>query len=326
MTYFSEIVATGSYLPSQVLTNQDLEQMVETSDEWIVSRTGIKQRHIANDIETTSYMAYMASMQAIEQIINLDSNFDVNSLDLIIVATFSPEMVFPSTACLLHNKLGIERPIAAFDINAVCSGFAYALATADNFIKSNMANNVLVVGVDAMSRFIDYTDRKTCVLFGDGAASIILRRSEKPGIIANMLHANGRGADILTVNSHISKGRITGNPYVYMDGPAVFKMAVKSLTQVTLDILQKNNYTVEDIDWFIPHQANIRIMEATAKALKLPMEKVIATVDKHGNTSAASIPLALDYGIKNNMVNKGDLVVSVGVGGGFTWGANLFIY
>jgi 3-oxoacyl-[acyl-carrier-protein] synthase-3 len=317
----SKILATGSYLPAKILTNEDLEKMVATSNEWIISRSGIKERRIIGENETTSTMAYNAALDAISS-----SNINKNQIDLIIVATTTADKLFPSVAVMLQEKLGLSK-IAAFDLQAVCSGFIYALTTADAFIKSGMAKTVLVVGADAVSRYIDYTDRNTCVLFGDGAGAVILTATkEATGIIANELHADGSGESVLHVPGRIHNGKIVGNPYMYMDGRAVFKMAVSNLADVATSILNKTGYSANQIDWFIPHQANIRIIQATAEHLKIPMEKVVTTVEKHGNTSAASVPLALDYAVKKNMVKRGDLILLEGVGAGFTWGASLIKY
>lgn len=316
----SKIIATGSYLPERILSNQDLEKMVATSDEWIVSRSGIKQRHIAAKDETTTDLAYKAAISALDS-----SNFDKLDIGIIVVATSSADMIFPSTACLLQNRLGLNH-IPAFDLQAACTGFLYAIATADSFIKSGMVKSALVVGVDAVSRFIDYTDRNTCVLFGDGAGAVILQESNEPGILLNEIHADGSGESALNVAGHIHNGQISGNPYMSMDGRAVFKMAVRNLATVATNVLTNTGYSSEELDWLIPHQANLRIIEATAQHLSIPMEKVIVTVDKHGNTSAASIPLALDLAVKSNKVKKNDLIMLEGVGAGYTWGASLIRY
>jgi len=313
----SRIVATGSYLPQRILSNADLETLVETNDEWIVSRTGIKQRHIAAEGEKTSDLAYAAVQNLVKS-----SGFDLSLIDMIIVGTSSPDMVFPATACLLQAKLGLNH-IPAFDIIAACSGFVYTMSVADSMIKNKQAKNVLVIGADTVSRFIDYTDRNTCILFGDGAGAVILSATEEEGVIASSLFADGTGASILKSEGHIYNGKIEGLPYITMDGQAVFKFAVKSLVSAAHDVLAKSQYTAQDIDWFIPHQANMRIIESTAHMLHIPMDKVIVTVDQHGNTSAASVPLALDHGVKSGKIKKGDLVLLEGVGGGFTWGANL---
>lgn len=320
MQQYSKITGTGSYLPSKILSNADLEKMVDTSDEWIVSRSGIKERRIIAEHETTSDMALAASINAIEA-----SKIDKSEIDLILVATSTPDIIFPATACLIQKKLGLGN-IPAFDLQAACTGFLYAVTTADAYIKSGMAKTILVIGVDTVSRFIDYTDRNTCVLFGDGAGAIILQASSEPGIICNELHADGNGDEVLHTKGHIYNGMIKGNPYLWMDGKAVFKMAVRSLAEVATSVLNKSGYFASQIDWFIPHQANLRIIESTAAHLNIPMDKVVVTVDKHGNTSAASVPLALDHAVKNGTIKRGDLLLLEGVGAGFTWGASLIRY
>ena len=317
---YSKISATGSYLPDRILNNQELEVMVDTSDEWITSRSGIKERRIIATNQKTSDLAINAAMDAIKS-----SGFDKNSIDLIIVATSTAEMIFPSTACLVQSALGLGN-IPAFDLQAACTGFLYALTTADCYIKSGMANNVLVIGMDAVSRILDYTDRSTCVLFGDGAGAVILSRSTDCGVIACELHADGSGVNALCASGHIDNGKIVGNPYIKMDGPAVYKMAVKNLASVATSLLDKTGYTTNQIDWLIPHQANIRIIESTAKHLGISMEKVIVTVARHGNTSAASVPLALNEAIKSGKIKRGDIFILEGVGAGFTWGASLIKY
>ncbi|MCC2624775.1 MAG: 3-oxoacyl-ACP synthase [Burkholderiales bacterium] len=317
MKLYSKILASGSYLPKKILSNSDLEKMVDTSDEWIVSRSGIKERRIAAENETTSDMAYAAAMDVIAA-----SKLNPSQLDLILVATSSADIIFPATACLIQKRLGLTN-IPAFDLQAACTGFLYAITTADAFIKSAAYKNILVVGVDTVSRFIDYKDRNTCVLFGDGAGAVILQASNEPGIICNEIHADGSGEEVLNVKGHLYNGAVRGNPYMYMDGKAVYKMAVRNLAEVAASVLNKSGHTTDQIDWFIPHQANLRIIESTAAHLNIPMEKVITTVDKHGNTSAASVPLALDHAIKSGKVKRGDLLLLEGVGAGFTWGASL---
>jgi 3-oxoacyl-[acyl-carrier-protein] synthase-3 len=317
---YSRILGTGSYLPKKILTNQDLEKMVDTSDEWITSRSGIKERHIVAENETTCDMAYQAALQAIT-----NSGINKTEIDLIIVATATPDSVFPSTACLLQKRLGLAN-IPAFDLQAACTGFLYVLTTADAYIKSNMVKTALIIGADTVSRFIDYTDRNTCVLFGDGAGAVVLQASNEPGILGNELHADGSGEKALHINGHIYNGEIKGSKYIYMDGKAVFKMAVKNLAAVANSLLAKTGYMAEQIDWLIPHQANSRIIESTAAHLGLPMEKVILTVAKHGNTSAASVPLALDEAVITGKIKRGDLLLLEGVGAGFTWGASLIRY
>lgn len=322
MTRYARITGTGSYLPERRLTNHDLaaelaERGVETSHEWIVERTGIEARHFADAHTTSSDLALEASRKAIEA-----AGVTAADIDLIIVATSTPDMVFPSTACILQNKLGVHG-CPAFDVQAVCSGFVYALTVADSMIRSGAASRALVVGAEVFSRILDFNDRTTCVLFGDGAGAVVLEASEEPGILACDLHADGRHVGILCVPGHVSGGEVLGLPLLTMDGQAVFKLAVSVLEKAAHAVLTKAGKTEADIDWLIPHQANIRIMQSTARKLKLPMDKVIVTVDQHGNTSAASIPLALDHGVRNGQVKKGDTVMLEGVGGGFTWGAVL---
>lgn len=322
MTRYARITGTGSYLPERRLTNHDLaaelaERGVETSHEWIVERTGIEARHFADAHTNSSDLALEASRKAIEA-----AGVTAADIDLIIVATSTPDMVFPSTACILQNKLGVHG-CPAFDVQAVCSGFVYALTVADSMIRSGAASRALVVGAEVFSRILDFNDRTTCVLFGDGAGAVVLEASEEPGILACDLHADGRHVGILCVPGHVSGGEVLGSPLLTMDGQAVFKLAVGVLEKAAHAALAKAGKTEADIDWLIPHQANIRIMQSTARKLKLPMDKVIVTVDQHGNTSAASIPLALDYGVRNGQVKKGDTVMLEGVGGGFTWGAVL---
>ena len=322
MTRYARITGTGSYLPERRLTNHDLaaelaERGVETSHEWIVERTGIEARHFADAHTTSSDLALEASRKAIEA-----AGVTAADIDLIIVATSTPDMVFPSTACILQNKLGVHG-CPAFDVQAVCSGFVYALTVADSMIRSGAASRALVVGAEVFSRILDFNDRTTCVLFGDGAGAVVLEASEEPGILACDLHADGHHVGILCVPGHVSGGEVLGLPLLTMDGQAVFKLAVGVLEKAAHAVLAKAGKTEADIDWLIPHQANIRIMQSTARKLKLPMDKVIVTVDQHGNTSAASIPLALDHGVRNGQVKKGDTVMLEGVGGGFTWGAVL---
>ena len=314
---YSRIIGTGSYLPEKILTNHDLESMVDTSDEWIRTRTGITQRHIAREDQTASDLALYASQNAMEA-----AGVTSKDIDLIIVATTTPDMIFPSTACILQKKLAIED-CPAFDVQAVCSGFVYALATADMFVSSGKCRNALVVGSEIYSKIIDWNDRSTCVLFGDGAGAVILSQSDQPGILSTHLHASGSYSDILSAPGNISRGKIQGNPYINMEGNTVFKFAVKVLEEVVQEAISKNNLQTTDIDWLIPHQANIRIIKSTAKKLGIPMDKVVVAVDKHGNTSAASIPLALDIAVRDGRIHPGQLVLLEGVGGGFTWGAVL---
>jgi 3-oxoacyl-[acyl-carrier-protein] synthase III len=322
MTRYARISGTGSYLPERRLTNHDLaaqlaERGVETSHEWIVERTGIEARHFADAQTFSSDLALQASLKAIEA-----AGVTPQDIDLIIVATSTPDMVFPSTACILQNKLGANG-CAAFDVQAVCSGFVYALTVADAMIRAGTARRALVVGAEVFSRLLNFDDRTTCVLFGDGAGAVVLEASEEPGILATDLHADGRHVGILCVPGNVSGGEVLGSPMLTMDGQAVFKLAVGVLEKAARAVLEKAGKTEADIDWLVPHQANIRIMQSTAKKLKLPMDKVIVTVQEHGNTSAASIPLALDQGVREGKIQKGDTVMLEGVGGGFTWGAVL---
>ncbi len=314
---YSRIIGTGSYLPEKILTNHDLESMVDTSDEWIRTRTGITQRHIARDDQVASDLALYASQHAMKA-----AGVSNKDIDLIIVATTTPDMIFPSTACILQNKLGIEN-CPAFDVQAVCSGFVYALATADMFVSSGKCRNALVVGAEIYSKILDWNDRSTCVLFGDGAGAVVLSQSEQPGILSTHLHASGSYSNILSVPASISGGKVQGSPYINMEGNTVFKFAVKVLEEVVQEAISKNNLQTTDIDWLIPHQANIRIIKSTAKKLGIPMDKVVVAVDKQGNTSAASIPLALDIAVRDGRIQPNQLVLLEGVGGGFTWGAVL---
>jgi 3-oxoacyl-[acyl-carrier-protein] synthase-3 len=323
---YSRVLGTGSYLPDERITNQDLadrlaKQGVETSDEWIVARTGIHARHFAAPDQTSSDLALIASQRAIEA-----AGIDPQSIDLIIVATSTPDFVFPSTACLLQNKLGIRNNGAAFDVQAVCSGFAYGVATADSFIRSGMNRTALVVGAETFSRILDFNDRTTCVLFGDGAGAVILQASEEPGVLSSALHADGSHSGILCTPGNVNRGVVEGSAFLHMDGQAVFKLAVNVLEKVAIEALDKAQLTPEDIDWLIPHQANIRIMQSTARKLHLPAERMVVTVGEHGNTSAASIPLAFDVAVRDGRIKRGDHVLIEGVGGGFTWGASVIRY
>jgi 3-oxoacyl-[acyl-carrier-protein] synthase-3 len=325
MTRYSRIAGTGSYLPPRRLTNADLVaelalQGIETSDDWIVERTGIRARHFAGPEVNASDLALQAARHALEA-----AGVAAAEIDLIIVATSTPDMVFPSTATILQHKLGIAG-CPAFDLQAVCSGFVYALTVADAMIKTGAANKALVIGAEVFSRILDFTDRTTCVLFGDGAGAVVLEASDTPGILATDLHADGKHVGILCVPGTVSGGKVTGDPLLKMDGQAVFKLAVGVLEDAARATLAKAGRTTDDIDWLIPHQANIRIMQSTARKLKLPMDKVIVTVDQHGNTSAASIPLALDAAVRGGKVKPGDTLMLEGVGGGFTWGAVLLDY
>jgi len=322
MRRYSRITGTGSYLPPRRLTNMDLAaelatRGVETSDEWIVERTGIRARHFAAPDVTSSDLALPAAQSALKA-----AGLEAKDIDLIIVATSTPDMVFPSTACILQNKLGIAG-CPAFDVQAVCSGFVYALTVADAMIQTGAASKALVIGSEVFSRILDFSDRTTCVLFGDGAGAVVLEASETPGILASDLHADGKHVGILCVPGNVSGGEVLGLPLLKMDGQAVFKLAVGVLEDAARAALAKAGKTEADIDWLIPHQANIRIMQSTARKLKLPMDKVIVTVDQHGNTSAASIPLALDAGVRSGKIKPGETLMLEGVGGGFTWGAVL---
>jgi 3-oxoacyl-[acyl-carrier-protein] synthase-3 len=314
---YSRIVGTGSYLPEKVLTNRDLELAVDTSDEWIYTRTGIRQRHIASDSEKTSDLALEASRNALRS-----AGVAASEIDLIVMATTTPDMVFPSTACLLQAKLG-ARNCPAFDVQAVCSGFVYGLSTADQFLRSGQYRNALVVGAEIYSRILDWSDRATCVLFGDGAGAVVLRRDSTPGILSSHLHADGSYANLLTVPGTVCGGKVSGRPLLQMDGGGVFKFAVKALDDLVEETLAANGLQKADIDWLVPHQANIRIIQASAKKLGLSMEKVVVTVDRHANTSAASIPLALDEAARDGRIRTGQHVLLEAVGGGFTWGAAL---
>jgi 3-oxoacyl-[acyl-carrier-protein] synthase-3 len=315
---YSRIIGTGSYLPAKTLTNFDLEKIVETSHDWIVTRSGIVERHFAADDEMTSDLALHASRRAIEA-----AGISADEIDLVIVATTSPDKMFPSTACILQDKLGIRNCGAAFDMQAVCGGFVYALNTADLYIRGGQAKTVLVVGAEVLSRMLDWTDRTTCVLFGDGAGAVVLQASETPGIVASKLHADGSHRDMLKADGTIRNGEVQGDPFIKMDGKAVFKFAVKVLSEVVEEVLEENNLQGSDIAWLVPHQANIRIMEATAKKLGLSMDNVVVTVAHHGNTSAASIPLALDTAVRDGRIKPGQNILLEAVGGGFTWGAVL---
>lgn len=322
MNTYARITGTGSYLPPNRLTNADLvsqlaAQGVESSDDWIVERTGIRARHFAPDGMACSDMALVACQNAMQA-----AGVTAQDIDLIIVGTSTPDMVFPSTASILQGKLGAAGG-AAFDVQAVCSGFIYAMTVADAMIKVGSARRALVVGAEIFSRLLDFQDRTTCVLFGDGAGAVVLEGSEEPGILATDLHADGRYTNILYVPGHVSGGKVQGEPLLRMDGQAVFKLAVSLLDETARAVLAKAGKTAADIDWLVPHQANIRIMQSTARKLKLAMEKVVVTVDQHGNTSAASIPLALDTGVRSGQIKPGQTLLLEGVGGGFTWGSVL---
>lgn len=325
MSTYARIVGTGSCLPPRRLANKDLAEMLaerglETSDEWIVSRSGISARHFADEGVLSSDLAVTAAQRALQM-----AQLTADDIDLIILATSTPDYLggFPSTACVVQRKLGITNHCAALDVQAVCSGFVYAISVADSFIRSGMHKRALVIGAEVFSRILDFNDRTTCVLFGDGAGAVVLTAADQPGILATKLHADGRHADILCVPGHMSGGAVQGSAFLTMDGQAVFKLAVSVLEQVAKETLTAAGMQSEQIDWLIPHQANIRIMQGTAKKLGLPLEKMVVTVDQHGNTSAASIPLALDVAVRDGRIKSGHHVMMEGVGGGFTWGAAL---
>lgn len=325
MSKYTRIVGTGSCLPPRRVSNHDMTQLLsarglETSDEWIVSRSGISARHFVDDGMLSSDLGTAAARQAIDM-----AGLKPDDIDLIIMATSTPDFLggFPSTACVVQRKLGITNDCAALDVQAVCSGFVYAMSVADNFIRGGMYKRVLVIGAEVFSRILDFNDRTTCVLFGDGAGAVVLSAADEPGVLATRLHADGRHADILCVPGAVQGGAIKGSAFLYMDGQAVFKLAVSVLEKVANEVLQAAGMEASQIDWLIPHQANIRIMQGTAKKLGLPMEKMVVTVDQHGNTSAASIPLALDVAVRDGRIKAGQHLLMEGVGGGFTWGAVL---
>ena len=317
---YAQILGTGSYLPAKRVSNDDLAKRIDTSDEWITTRTGIKARHLAADNEKTSDLAVQAALKALE-----DAKIPAQEIDLIIVATATPDMQFPATATIVQHKLGIEG-CPAIDVQAVCAGFMYAITTANAYIRSGMAKKVLVIGADIFSRILDWNDRATCVLFGDGAGAVVLGASEEAGIIHSKLHANGAHLDLLKVPAQMSEGAVCGSPFVTMDGQGVFKFAVKQLAAVADEVITEAGYSADQIDWLVPHQANKRIIESTAKHLGLSMDKVILTVAEHANTSAASIPLALDAGIRDGRIRRGQMLLLEGIGGGFAWGAVLMKY
>jgi 3-oxoacyl-[acyl-carrier-protein] synthase-3 len=317
------ITGVGGYVPDYILNNHELSEMMDTSDEWIKTRSGISARHFAAPDQLTSDLAVRAAQLALQE-----AQCEVSEIDLIILATSTPDHLggFPSTACVIQDKLGATHGCAAFDVQAVCAGFSYALSTADAFIQTGMYQKVLVIGAEVFSRILNFKDRTTCVLFGDGAGAVVLEASDQPGILASALHADGSQRDILCVPGRAICGGIEGLPYLTMDGQAVFKLAVKVLEQVANEVLEKAKMRPEQVDWLVPHQANIRIMEGTARKMGMSMDKVIVTVAEHGNTSAASIPLALDYGIRSGKIKRGQHVLLEGVGGGFAWGAVILRY
>jgi len=314
---FTKIISTGSYLPEKILTNDDLSKFVDTSDDWIRTRSGIRARHIAADNEETSDLARISAQRALEA-----AGLKALDIDLLVVATTTPDVIFPSTACIVQDKLGAKNAVA-FDIQAVCSGFVYALSIVDKMVSNGAYKNALVIGAEIYSRILNWQDRTTCVLFGDGAGAVVLTRSEVPGILATKLYSDGSRRAILNVPGHVRNGVVYGDPHVHMDGPAVFKIAVKVMADVCNETLAMANMTAADIDWLVPHQANTRIIDATGKKLGVAPEKTIVTVQGQGNTSAASIPLALDTAVRDGRIKAGDLVQTVAVGGGFTWGSAL---
>ena len=314
---YAKILGTGSYLPANRVSNEDLAKFVDTSDEWIYTRTGIKNRHIAADDEKTSDLAVQAAKAALA-----DAGVEASEIDLIIVATATPDMQFPATATMVQHKLGVGG-CPAFDVQAVCAGFMYAISTANAYIKSGMSKKALVIGAEVFSRIMDWSDRTTCVLFGDGAGAVVLGASDEPGIIHSKLQADGTYLDMLKVPAQMANGEIVGSPFLKMDGQAVFKFAVKTLAQAAEDVLHEAGMSADEVDWLVPHQANKRIIDSTAKHLGISMDRVVLTVQDHGNTSAASIPLALDHAVRAGQVKKGETLLLEGVGGGFTWGAVL---
>lgn len=317
---YSRILGTGSYLPTRILTNADLEKMIDTNDQWIVDRTGIRERHIAADGEFTSDLASHAARAALE-----GAGLAIDDIDLLLVATTTPDLVFPSTACIVQSKLGMTNGKPAFDLQAVCSGFVYALSVADQFIKTGAAKHVLVIGAETLSRITDWTDRGNCILWGDGAGALVLGASSEPGIIATHIHADGRHKDLLRTTNGASTGLDTP-PLMQMEGNAVFKMAVNTLDRIVDETLEANGLQKSDIDWLVPHQANIRIISATAKKLGMSMDHVVTTVAGHGNTSAASVPLAFDVAVRDGRIQRGQTVLMEAFGGGFTWGSALLKY
>jgi 3-oxoacyl-[acyl-carrier-protein] synthase-3 len=314
---YSRVTGTGSYLPRRVLTNKDIEEKIDTSDEWIFSRTGIRTRHVADDSETTSDLGLHAALRAMEA-----AGVAAGDVDLVIVATTTPDIVFPSTACILQRKLGIKQG-AAFDVQAVCTGFVYALAIADKFIASGQYRCALVVGAEVFSRLLDWSDRRTCVLFGDGAGAVVVQSSATPGVLSTHLHSDGEFGDILCVPGNFHAGEVVGRAFVHMDGQAVFRFAVRALDEVCREALAFNGVQGSDVDWLVPHQANVRIVLATAQKMGLAPERVVLTVENQGNTSAASVPLALDAAVRDGRIQPGQLIMLAAVGGGMTWGSAL---
>ena len=319
MTY-SRILGTGSYLPAHVLTNADLEKLVETTDQWIVERTGIRERHIAAEGELTSDLATQAARAALDS-----AGLAVDDIDLLLVATTTPDLVFPSTACIVQSKLGMTNGKPAFDLQAVCSGFVYALSVADQFIKTGAAKRALVIGAETLSRITDWNDRGNCILWGDGAGAVVVGASDEPGIIATHIHADGRHKDLLRTTTGASAG-LSEPAVMRMEGNAVFKMAVNTLDRIVDETLEANGLAKSDIDWLVPHQANVRIISATAKKLGMSMDNVVTTVAGHGNTSAASVPLAFDVAVRDGRIQRGQTVLMEAFGGGFTWGSALLKY
>lgn len=319
MTIYTRIIGTGGYLPERIVTNADLEKMVDTSDEWILERTGISQRHVMGDDETTSTMSEMAARRAMEA-----AGISPDEIELIIIGTSTPDRFFPSTAAILQNRLGIRNQCPAFDVSAACAGFMYGVSIADKFIKSGTIKTALVIGAESLTRLVDWTDRSTCILFSDAAAGFILRADTEPGIIATHIHADGQYNRLLYAANHI--GELKEPPHIKMKGSEVFKIAVNTLHDVVDETLEKNNIQKSDIDWLIPHQANLRIIQATAKKLNLPMERVVLTVKQQGNSSAASVPLAMDIAVRDGRIKRGELLLLEAFGGGFTWGSVLVRY
>jgi 3-oxoacyl-[acyl-carrier-protein] synthase III len=319
---YSRIIGTGSYLPEKVVSNFDLEKIVDTSDEWIVERTGIRNRHIIAEGETTSSMAILAAQRALQA-----ANVTANEIDLVIIGTCTPDRMFPSTACLVQDALGIKKNIPAFDVSAACAGFIYALSICDQFIKSGMVKKALAIGSESLSRVVDWSDRKTCVLFGDGAGAVVLQASDEPGIHSTHLHAQGSYKHLLYLANDPAAPHLKAETsFVHMNGGGVFKLAVVELGNVVDEALAANNFAKSQIDWLVPHQANLRIIKSLAKRLDLPLEKVILTIQEHGNTSSASIPLALDQGIRDGRIKKGHKVLMEAIGGGMAWGSAIFTY